>query len=146
MGNALIELNRRYHNEERRNAAPRMRLVRAFPPRRRHAALLHRKDCLQGSEIAAVISSRRLVPAAGSSSARAGSGGLELPLRSSHKTQSQGGAADKAAVAGVAGEGAADEGGWRCVAGSADEGAGRCFAGFADEGAADAGGGDASLG
>jgi hypothetical protein len=52
----------------------------------------------------------------------------------------------KAAVAGVAGEGAADEGGWRCVAGSADEGAGRCFAGFADEGAADEGGGDASRG
>ena len=74
------------------------------------------------------------MPAAGSSSARAGSGGLGLPLRSSHKTQSQGGAPMKVAVAGVAVEGAADEGGWRCVAGLADEGAGRCFAGFAIEG------------
>jgi hypothetical protein len=49
-------------SSEIRKAAPRLCLVGAFPPwKHTTVALLHREDYLQGSEIRAVISPRRLV-------------------------------------------------------------------------------------
>ena len=85
--NALIELTFATIStrNENREAAPRLRLVGAFPPRKHTTvvALFHREDYLQGSEIPAVISPSWLVPTQTDAGTWAGTT-MQAGPRSSH--------------------------------------------------------------